>query len=64
MVELLGYGIGTLILFVALIYGVVQYGRRNRANEKVTDAATVELYRHPDRYEAHTHDELEKKLQP
>ena len=64
MAELLGYGFGTLILFVALIYGGVQYSRRNRANDKITDAATVELYEHPDRYEARTHDELEKKLQP
>ena len=58
------YAVGAALLLAALIYGALQYSRRNRANEPITDKATKELYEHPDRYESKTHDELERKTRP
>ena len=64
MSVLLGYGLGTLILGLAMYWGVVSYQRRNPANKAVTEDATRELYKNPERYEDRTKAELEKKLVP
>lgn len=45
------YGFGALALMAALVWGVVQYKRRNRANDAVTEAATRAEYNNPDTYE-------------
>ena len=57
-----GFGLGTLVLLVAIAWGVWQYNRRGRANEPITERATRELYRNPDRYADRGEDELRSKL--
>ena len=47
----LTYGLGALLLLAVLVYGFVQYKRRNRANDPITEAATREEYDHPDTYQ-------------
>lgn len=44
------YGLGALALFAALLYGVIQYKRRNRANDPLTEEATRQEYNHPEGY--------------
>jgi hypothetical protein len=44
------WGVGTIVLFVVLIYGMIQYKTRNRGNDRVSDAATKALYDDPERY--------------
>ena len=41
---------GAVVLLAALIWGVVAYNRRNRANEPVTEEATRQLYADTDSY--------------
>ena len=53
------YGIGTLLLLGGLVYGVYQWSHRNKANEAITEAATREEYKHPERYE-HTRKDYER----
>jgi hypothetical protein len=53
------YGIGTLALLVALAWATLQYRRRNRANDAVTEQATRDLYRDPEHYDKREED---KKL--
>ena len=60
----IGYGIGALVILAALIYGTMQYSRRNRANAPITEEATKALYKDPDHYEAVTHDALQRKARP
>ena len=62
MAVILGYGLGTLILTAALAWGILSYQRRNKANAPITEKATQELYQHPERYEAQSHDDLQSKL--
>jgi hypothetical protein len=45
------YGLGALVLLAVLVWGVTQYRTRNKANDKVTEAATRAQYDHPDTYE-------------
>ena len=40
----IGFAAGAIILLVALVYGVRQYESRDRANERLTDAATRANY--------------------
>jgi hypothetical protein len=58
-----GFGalIGVIMLGVAIGWGIYRYNRRPRSNEPLTEAATKELYEHPDRYERETHDKLASK---
>lgn len=56
--------IGTVIIAAAIAWGISQHKRRNRANDAITDAATRELYEHPDRYAAKTRDELQDQIKP
>lgn len=51
---------GAVILLAALIWGVVAYNRRNRANEPITDEATRQLYADTDTY-GDKEDELRRR---
>lgn len=42
--------VGAVILAAALVWGVMSYNRRNRANDPVTEEATRELYANTDTY--------------
>jgi hypothetical protein len=56
--------IGTLVLGALVVYGLFQYNRRNRSNDAVTEAATRELYRDPERYARETKPALDKQVRP
>lgn len=45
------FGLGALALLLALIWGVTQHKRRNRANDALTEEATRAEYSHPETYE-------------
>ncbi len=51
---------GAVVLLAALIWGVVAYNRRNRANEPVTEEATRQLYADTDSY-GDKEDELRRR---
>lgn len=51
--------VGALILFGAIIYGVLRDKSRDKRNDAITEAATKEQYQHPERYE-HTQELFEK----
>ena len=57
------YGLGALVLLIALVWGITQYKSRNRANDAVTEAATRDEYDHPDTYEK-DEDEFRKQVRP
>ena len=57
------YGVGALILLAALVWGIIQYNTRNKANDPITEAATREEYDHPDRY-AEEEEEFRDKVRP
>lgn len=57
------FGIGALVLLVGMFWAMVVNRRRNRANDRVTDAATRDLYNHPDGYQQRR-GEYEKQLRP
>jgi hypothetical protein len=57
------YGLGALVLMAALVYGFVQYKRRNRANDPLTEAATREEYDDPDHY-GRTREQLKREVRP
>ena len=57
------YGVGIVGLFLALIWGYVQYKTRNRANDPLTEAATKAEYDQPEDYEAIERD-LKKQVRP
>lgn len=46
-----GFFIGAIVLFVALVFGLLQYARRDPRNIPVTEEATRELYKHPETYD-------------
>lgn len=57
------YGVGALLLAAALVWGIVQYRTRNKANDPLTEAATREEYDHPDRYQQEQ-DDFKKRIRP
>ncbi|GGE37533.1 hypothetical protein GCM10007276_13690 [Agaricicola taiwanensis] len=57
------WGLGTVVLFAALIWGVVQYSTRNRANDRITEKATHEMYEHPESY-PERRESLKKEVRP
>ena len=57
------YGVGALVLLIALVWGITQYKTRNKANDPLTEAATREEYDHPDTYEQEQ-DEFKKQVRP
>ena len=44
------FGVGIVVLFVGLAWGLWRYNTRNRAYDPVTEAATREQYDHPETY--------------
>jgi hypothetical protein len=54
------YGIGALVLVGALIYGTVQWHKRNRAMDRLTEAATQRVYDAAERQEK-SEEEKKKK---
>lgn len=58
------WGVGALLLLVALIYGVIQYRTRNRANDPVSERATKALYDDMDGYDDAKREALKDQLQP
>ena len=46
----IGFAIGSLLLALAMVFGAMQYRRRNRANIPITEQATRDLYDNEDRY--------------
>lgn len=44
------FGLGTIILLAALVWGAWAYQTRNRSNDRVTEKATRDLYRNPEHY--------------
>ena len=57
------YSVGALVLLAAIVWGVTQNTRRNRANDAVTEAATRESYKDPEGYKADRKD-FEKQIKP
>jgi hypothetical protein len=45
------YGLGALLLLAALVWGITQYKRRNRANDAITEQATRAEYDRPATYD-------------
>jgi hypothetical protein len=56
------FGVGALLLLAALVYGMIAYKTRNKANDRITEAATREEYRHPNRYAAGGRESLKQQL--
>lgn len=56
--------VGALVLLVALIYGMIQYKTRNRANDPVTEDATKALFDDPAHYTEDTRKAFEKDIRP
>jgi hypothetical protein len=55
------WGPAIVLLFAVLVWGVVQYNRRNRANDSVTEEAAKTLYDDPKTYNSKRKG-LKKKL--
>lgn len=59
----LAWPIGALALGIALAYGLWSYSTRNRANDRVTEDATRELYKHPETYDR-KREALKQQIRP
>jgi hypothetical protein len=57
------YGLGALALLAALVFGVVQYRRRNRANDPITEKAAKAEYDNPSTYPQERRD-MQSDLRP
>ena len=44
------YPIATLALLVAMVYGALQYRKRNRANDRRADEVVRDRYEHPEKW--------------
>lgn len=55
--------IAVAVLGLALAWGSWRYHTRNKANDRITEEATRELYKHPETYEE-TAEDLKKQLRP
>jgi hypothetical protein len=44
------WGVGALLLLIALIYGMIQYQTRNRANDPISEKGAKAQYDDPDVY--------------
>jgi hypothetical protein len=58
------WGVGVVVLLGALVWGVVQFSTRNKANDRVTEKATREMYKHPETYSEGRREELKKEVRP
>ncbi len=56
------YGGGALVLGGVMAYGMYRNSTRNKANDKITEAATRMQYKDPERYEHGGREELKKEL--
>lgn len=45
------YFLGAIVLLLAIGYGIFRDRTRNKRKDALTDAATREQYRHPERYQ-------------
>jgi hypothetical protein len=57
------WGVGTVLLLIALIWGVRQSRTRNRANDRITEEATRQEYADPAHYPQEQRN-LEKQTRP
>ena len=57
------YSLGALVLLAAIVWGVTQNSRRNRANDPITEAATRESYKNPEGYKEERKD-FENQVKP
>ena len=48
----LAFFVGAMVLLAAMVWGVMAYNRRNRANAPITEKATRELYADTNTYGA------------
>ena len=44
------FPIGTLILLIALVYGLMQYRKRNRANDEIAQKVVRDRYEHLEKW--------------
>lgn len=58
------WGIGIVVLAVAMVVGITRYRSRNRANRPVTEAATRERYRDEAQYAREGEKEFKKQVKP
>lgn len=56
------YGIGIIILLIALIWGATHYTLRSRRSERLSEEATREMYQEPERYDEERRHELEEEI--
>ena len=56
------FGLGALLLGVVMAYALWRNATRNKANDRVTEAATRMQYKDPERYEHGGREALEKEL--
>jgi hypothetical protein len=54
------YVAGAILLFAAIAWGFWRARRRTPREKAVTEAATKELYEHPERYEERTREQLKE----
>ncbi|MGR4863958.1 hypothetical protein [Caulobacter sp. LARHSG274] len=57
------FGLGGALLLAVLIWGMIQYKSRNRANDRVTEKAAERFYDNPEAYDRKRPD-LEKEVRP
>ena len=60
----IGFAVGALVLLAAIVYGVMQSSRRNKANDPVREAAVKAQYADPARYAAETEEQFKSKARP
>ena len=60
----IGFVVGSLILLAAIVYGVMQSSRRDKANDPIREAAVKASYADPARYEAETEQQFKNKVRP
>jgi hypothetical protein len=57
------FGVGIVLVLAALIWAMIQYRSRNRANDPVTDKAAKTMFDDPDTYDAKRAD-LQSQVRP
>ena len=58
------FGVGVVLLGFILAYGLYRNATRNKANDRVTEAATKQLYDEPERYAEGGRERLKEELRP
>jgi hypothetical protein len=57
------FGVGIVILVGAFAWALIRKANRNRANDRIAEQATHELYEHPETY-PERREELKKEVRP